>query len=60
MTLTVRWQSASVAATLLGIPGVTADDSRTIRATGALPALYRQFGVWLRVAASLTHQRPYC
>ncbi|MEU9479230.1 M55 family metallopeptidase [Streptomyces sp. NPDC048191] len=60
VTLTVRWQSASVAATLLGIPGVTADDSRTIRSTGRLPALYRQFGVWTRVAASLTQQRPYC
>ncbi|POX62049.1 peptidase M55 [Streptomyces sp. Ru62] len=59
-TLTVRWQSASVAATLLGIPGVTADDPRTVRATGELPALYRQFGVWMRVAASLTNQPPYC
>ncbi|MFI9254801.1 M55 family metallopeptidase [Streptomyces sp. NPDC053069] len=60
VTLAVRWQSASVAATLLGIPGVTADDSRTIRATGRLPSLYRQFYVWLRVAASLTNQAPYC
>ncbi|QTE00145.1 M55 family metallopeptidase [Streptomyces cyanogenus] len=59
-TLTVRWQSASVAATLLGIPGVTAEDARTVRATGPLPALYRQFGVWMRVAASLTNQPPYC
>ncbi|MET8565867.1 M55 family metallopeptidase [Streptomyces flaveolus] len=59
-TLTVRWQSASVAATLLGIPGVTAEDPRTVRATGELPALYRQFGVWMRVAASLTNQPPYC
>ncbi|MFF5855788.1 M55 family metallopeptidase [Streptomyces sp. NPDC012751] len=59
-TLAVRWQSASVAAILLGIPGVTADDSRTVRATGPLPALYRQFGVWMRVAASLTGQAPYC
>jgi D-amino peptidase len=59
-TLTVRWQSASVAATLLGIPGVTADDSRTTRATGRLPDLYRQFYVWMRVAASLTNQPPYC
>ncbi|MEU0052991.1 M55 family metallopeptidase [Streptomyces sp. NPDC006309] len=59
-TLTVRWQSASVAATLLGIPGVTADDARTVRATDRLPALYRQFGVWMRVAASLTGQAPYC
>ncbi|MCL3995464.1 MULTISPECIES: M55 family metallopeptidase [Streptomyces] len=59
-TLAVRWQSASVAATLLGIPGVTADDPRTVRATGPLPALYRQFGVWMRVASSLTDQPPYC
>ncbi|MEV4339583.1 M55 family metallopeptidase [Streptomyces sp. NPDC049590] len=59
-TLAVRWQSASVAATLLGIPGVTAEDSRTVRATGPLPALYRQFGVWMRVASSLTNQPPYC
>ncbi|MFF5552458.1 M55 family metallopeptidase [Streptomyces olivaceoviridis] len=59
-TLTVRWQSASVAATLLGIPGVTAEDPRTVRASGELPALYRQFGVWMRVAASLTDQPPYC
>lgn len=29
-TLTVRWQSASVASTLLGIPGVTSADSRTV------------------------------
>ncbi|MGW7256937.1 M55 family metallopeptidase [Streptomyces sp. NPDC054834] len=59
-TLAVRWQSSSVAATLLGIPGVTATDSRTVRASGRLPSLYRQFGVWMRVAASLTNQPPYC
>ncbi|MET9968804.1 M55 family metallopeptidase [Streptomyces sp. NPDC006356] len=59
-TLTVRWQSASVASTLLGIPGVTATDTRTVQARGALPGLYRQFGVWMRVAASLTNQPPYC
>ncbi|MDT0462282.1 M55 family metallopeptidase [Streptomyces gibsoniae] len=59
-TLTVRWQSASVPAMLLGIPGVTATDSRTVRAEGELPALYRLFGVWMRVASSLTDQSPYC
>jgi D-amino peptidase len=59
-TLAVRWQSASVASTLLGIPGVTATDSRTVQARGTLPDLYRQFGVWMRVAASLTNQPPYC
>ncbi|MFI2200258.1 M55 family metallopeptidase [Streptomyces sp. NPDC020192] len=59
-TLTVRWQSASVAATLPGIPGVTSTDSRTVQARGDLPSLYRQFVVWMRVAASLTNQPPYC
>ncbi|MFJ8782301.1 M55 family metallopeptidase [Streptomyces sp. NPDC102476] len=59
-TLTVRWQSASIASTLLGIPGVTSQDSRTVRAQGTLPDLYRLFGVWMRVAASLTNQPPYC
>jgi D-amino peptidase len=59
-TLTVRWQSASVASTLLGIPGVTSADSRTVQAQGPLPGLYRLFGVWMRVAASLTNQPPYC
>ncbi|WBO68446.1 M55 family metallopeptidase [Streptomyces camelliae] len=59
-TLTVRWQSASVASTLPGIPGVTSTDSRTVQARGPLPDLYRQFVVWMRVAASLTDQPPYC
>ncbi|GAA5014206.1 M55 family metallopeptidase [Streptomyces hyderabadensis] len=58
--LAVRWQSASVASVLQGIPGVTARDSRTVQARGALPGLYRQFCVWMRVAASMTNQRPYC
>ncbi|MFI6440242.1 M55 family metallopeptidase [Streptomyces sp. NPDC050759] len=58
--LTVRWQSASVASTLLGIPGVTSADSRSVQAQGTLPDLYRLFGVWMRVAASLTNQPPYC
>ncbi|MFH8339091.1 M55 family metallopeptidase [Streptomyces sp. AM6-12] len=60
VTLTVRWQSTAVATTLLGLTGVTADDGRTIRVSGRLPSLYRQFGVWTRVAASLTGQAPYC
>ncbi|MEU8780366.1 M55 family metallopeptidase [Streptomyces sp. NPDC048637] len=60
VTLTVRWQSASVASALQGIPGVTATDFRTVQAQGALPGLYRQFGVWMRVAASMTNQPPYC
>jgi D-amino peptidase len=59
-TLTVRWQSASVASMLPGIPGVTRTDSRTVQAQGTVPSLYRLFGVWMRVAASLTNQPPYC
>jgi D-amino peptidase len=59
-TLAVRWQSASVASCLLGIPGVTAEDDRTVVVRGAMPVLYRLFGVFLRVAGSLTNQRPYC
>ena len=58
--LEVRWQSASVPATLQGLPGVTTTDSRTVRAEGELPSLYRQFGVWMRVATALTNQPPYC
>jgi D-amino peptidase len=58
--LEVRWQSASVSATLLGLPGITATDSRTIRAEGELASLFRQFGVWMRVAAALGTQPPYC
>ncbi|MCX4966751.1 M55 family metallopeptidase [Streptomyces sp. NBC_00654] len=59
-TLTVRWQSASIASMLQGIPGVTATDSRTVQAQGSLPVLYRLFGVWVRLASSLTSQAPYC
>ncbi|MES4902198.1 hypothetical protein [Streptomyces sp. NPDC000395] len=49
-----------MAATLLGTPGVTSTDTRTVQAQGALPGLYRLFVVWMRVAASLTNQQPYC
>jgi D-amino peptidase len=59
-TLAVRWQSASVASMLLGIPGVTQRDSRTVQATGAAADLFRLFSVWISVAAALTGQRPYC
>ena len=59
-TLAVRWQSASVAAQLLGIPRVSARDSRTVEVSGQLPDLYRLFGVFLRVATALTNQPPYC
>ena len=59
-TLAVRWQSSAVAETLLGIPGVTAVDTRTVQAAGTPPDLFRQFGVWMRVASALTNQAPYC
>ena len=59
-TLAVRWQSASVASMLLGIPGVTRRDGRTVVATAPAPALFRLLGVWISVAAALTGPRPYC
>ncbi|WP_190142296.1 M55 family metallopeptidase [Streptomyces glebosus] len=59
-TLAVRWQSATVAAQLEVIPGVTPRDSRTVEVTEAVPQLFRLFGLFMRVAASLTDQRPYC
>ncbi|MFG3259192.1 M55 family metallopeptidase [Streptomyces sp. NPDC048172] len=61
-TLAVRWQSASVAQQLEGIPGVTrrADDARTVEVTGEVPALFRLFGVFSGVAYSVTGQAPYC
>ncbi|GAA1658820.1 D-aminopeptidase DppA [Fodinicola feengrottensis] len=59
-TLAVRWQSASVASHLLGIPGVTARDGRTIQTTAAMPDLFRQFALFMRIASTLTHQPPYC
>jgi D-amino peptidase len=58
--LAVRWQSASVASTLLAIPGVTLRDSRTVQIRGALPNLFRLLGVFFQVAAATAHQRPYC
>ncbi|NUR28919.1 MAG: M55 family metallopeptidase [Catenulispora sp.] len=58
--LAVRWQSSAVAETLLGIPGVTQLDTRTVQTTGTAPELFRQFGVWMRVASALTNQAPYC
>jgi D-amino peptidase len=59
-TLAVRWQSSAVAETLLGIPGVTLVDTRTVQTAGTPPDLFRQFGVWMRVASALTNQAPYC
>ncbi|WP_327295376.1 MULTISPECIES: M55 family metallopeptidase [unclassified Streptomyces] len=59
-TLAVRWQSATIASQLEVIPGVSLRDSRTVEVAGAVPQLYRLFGVFMRVAASLTDQQPYC
>ncbi|NGO71320.1 M55 family metallopeptidase [Streptomyces boncukensis] len=59
-TLAVRWQSASVAQQLEGIPGVRRRDDRTVETEGPVPALYRLFGVFMGVASSLTGQAPYC
>ncbi|MEU5833405.1 M55 family metallopeptidase [Streptomyces diacarni] len=58
--LAVRWQSASVAQQLEGVPGVTRTDDRTVLVRGELPGLFRLFGVFQQVAASLTGQAPYC
>jgi len=59
-TLAVRWQSASVAAMLLGIPGVTLRDSRTVQVTGTMPELFRLLGVFLHVAIPSPYYGPYC
>jgi len=59
-TLAVRWQSASVAAMLLGIPGVTLRDSRTIQVAGTMPELFRLLGVFMHVAVPGPAQGPYC
>jgi len=59
-TLAVRWQSASVASQLAGVPGVTLRDSRTAEVSGAMPGLFRLLGVFFSVAAALTNQPPYC
>jgi len=59
-TLAVRWQSASVASQLAGVPGVALRDSRTAVVSGAMPDLFRLLGVFLGLAAALTGQPPYC
>ena len=59
-TLAVRWQSASVASQLAGVPGVTLRDSRTAEVSGTMPDLFRLLGVFFSVAAALTNQPPYC
>ncbi|WP_307783677.1 hypothetical protein [Streptomyces spinoverrucosus] len=58
--LAVRWQSATVAAQLEAVPGVTLRDSRTVEVTGPVPQLFRLFGVFMRVASSVTDQQAYC
>jgi D-amino peptidase len=58
-TLAVRWQSASVASQLAGVPGVTLRDSRTAIVSGAMPELFRLLGVFFGVAAALASQPPY-
>jgi len=58
--LAVRWQSASVASQLAGVPGVTLRDSRTAEVSGTMPDLFRLLGVFFSVAAALTSQPPYC
>jgi D-amino peptidase len=58
--LAVRWQSASVASNLLGVPGVRKRDDRTVEVDGSMPDLYRLFGVFLRVATAVSGQAPYC
>jgi D-amino peptidase len=60
VTLAVRWQSASVAAHLQGIPGVRARDSRTVETTGQMAGLWPLFGIFMRVAGNLTGNAPYC
>ncbi|QKW09354.1 M55 family metallopeptidase [Streptomyces sp. NA04227] len=60
LTLSVRWQSATVAAQLEGIPGVTRQDARTVRVSGPVTELYRLFYVFTKVATAVSGQRPYC
>lgn len=59
-TLAVRWQSASAASQLAGVPGVTLRDSRTAEVSSTMPDLFRLLGVFFSVAAALTSQPPYC
>lgn len=58
--LAIRWQSASVALHLSGLPGVALKDERTTEIRGPITSLYRQLFVFFKVAASLTNQQPYC
>jgi D-amino peptidase len=59
-TLAIRWQSATAASQLDGIPGVKLRDSRTTVVTGAMPDLFRLLGVFMRAAVAMAGQGPYC
>ncbi|WP_134003955.1 M55 family metallopeptidase [Kribbella sp. VKM Ac-2566] len=59
-TLSVRWQSASVASHLTAIPGVTRRDDRTVTVAGDMLHLYRMFNLFLRVCTAVTSNPPYC
>jgi D-amino peptidase len=59
-TLAIRWQSASAASQLEGIPGVKLRDGRTTEVSGAMPDLFRLLGVFMRAAAAMSGQGPYC
>ncbi|TDW15329.1 D-amino peptidase [Kribbella kalugense] len=59
-TLTVRWQSASVASHLTAIPGVERRDDRTVTVEGDMLQLYRLFNLFLRVCTAVTSNPPYC
>ena len=59
-TLTVRWQSASVASHLTAIPGTTRPDDRTVTLEADMLHLYRMFNLYLRVCTAVTSNPPYC
>ncbi|TCC39834.1 M55 family metallopeptidase [Kribbella sindirgiensis] len=59
-SLSVRWQSASVASHLTAIPGVTRRDDRTVTLDGDMLQLYRMFNLFLRVCSAVTSNPPYC
>jgi D-amino peptidase len=59
-TLSVRWQSASVASHLTAIPGITRRDDRTVTLEADMLQLYRLFNLFLRVCTAVTSNPPYC
>jgi len=60
VTLRIRWQSATVASHLSGLPSIHLIDDRTIEVKGPITSLYRQLYIYFKVAASLSGQQPYC